>query len=230
MYMEFQSVSVETKEIQKMFYYAGVQMVKASVEYPVFSSRRFAPAVRNMNAYYEAMALRALKYAATSMRHAAIADYKYRKENGYPFNPYELDLNSVVTYNHNCVVSLYNDQYEYTGGAHGNVIRTSETWDLKTGKMISLKDLFPGNPRYAEQIKREIKRQIAAQLQSDPGIYFENYDELVEQTFNEEHFFLTNGSLVIYFQQYDIAPYSSGLPEFQIAHGTIPMMRIPTCR
>ncbi|MDR1630454.1 MAG: DUF3298 and DUF4163 domain-containing protein [Oscillospiraceae bacterium] len=230
MYMDLQSVSVETKEIQREFFYDGVQMVRASVEYPVFSSRRFAPAVQKMNAYYLAMAARALKYAATSMRHSAIADYKYRKANGYPFNSYELDLNTVITYNHNCAVSLYNDQYEFTGGAHGNVIRTSETWNLRSGKIISLPELFPGDPRYAEQIKREIKRQIAAQMQTGEGAYFENYDELVEQTFNEEQFFLSNGALVIYFQQYDIAPYSSGLPEFQIPLNAIPAMRMPSCR
>lgn len=229
MNMEQQSIFIDTREMQREFFYDGVQMVRAAIEYPVFSSRRFQAAARNMNAYYSSKARAAMKYAATSLRQAAIADYQYRKENNFPFHSYELDMNSVVTLNYRCVASLYTDQYEYTGGAHGSVIRTSTSWALRTGRMISLKDLFPHNPQYARQIKQEIKRQISEQIAAGEDVYFDDYEELVEKTFDEEQFFLTNDALVIYFQQYDIAPYSSGLPEFQIPYSKFPM-RLPSCR
>ncbi|MFU2363539.1 MAG: RsiV family protein, partial [Clostridiales bacterium] len=36
------------------------------------------------------------------------------------------------------------------------------------------------------------------------------------ETINFDSYYLTPKGIVIYFQQYDIAPYSSGLPEFLI--------------
>ena len=45
-----------------------------------------------------------------------------------------------------------------------------------------------------------------------------NYEKNVEQYFNPEHFYLKPAGLVVYFQQYEIAPYSSGIPEFTIPY------------
>ena len=51
-------------------------------------------------------------------------------------------------------------------------------------------------------------------------IYFEDYCKLVLDSFNPEQFYLVprgnTYDLVIYFQQYDIAPYSTGIPTFQM--------------
>ncbi|MFR3751201.1 MAG: RsiV family protein [Enterocloster sp.] len=34
--------------------------------------------------------------------------------------------------------------------------------------------------------------------------------------FNQNQFFLRPGYIVIYYQQYEIAPYATGIPEFSI--------------
>ncbi len=52
--------------------------------------------------------------------------------------------------------------------------------------------------------------QIEAQNAAGTGAYFDNYRELVPQTFNPAQFYLTPEGLTVYFQQYDIAPYASG--------------------
>ena len=44
--------------------------------------------------------------------------------------------------------------------------------------------------------------------------YFDDYAKLIQNTFNPDSFYLFPGGVVIYFQQYDIAPYATGLPEF----------------
>ncbi|HWQ73960.1 MAG TPA: RsiV family protein, partial [Syntrophomonas sp.] len=45
-----------------------------------------------------------------------------------------------------------------------------------------------------------------------------NYEELVEQTFDVNNFYCTPQGVVVYFQQYDIAPYASGIREFLLPY------------
>lgn len=101
----------------------------------------------------------------------------------------------------------------FQDGAHGNTIRTSQTWNLKKGEMVPLEYFF-NNPYFMV----EILKQINSQILENPEIYFENTCNLVLETFNSKNFYLTPSGIVIYFQQYDIAPYSSGIPTFTISY------------
>ena len=65
-------------------------------------------------------------------------------------------------------------------------------------------------------IVKEINAQIAKQNENGTGAYFPDYCSLILETINFDSYYLTPKGIVIYFQQYDIAPYSSGLPEFLI--------------
>ncbi|HCF50858.1 MAG TPA: DUF3298/DUF4163 domain-containing protein, partial [Syntrophomonas sp.] len=66
--------------------------------------------------------------------------------------------------------------------------------------------------------KTYIKKKIIEQIRENPDIYFDNYEELVEQTFNINSFYCTSQGVVVYFQQYDIAPYASGIREFLLPY------------
>ena len=47
--------------------------------------------------------------------------------------------------------------------------------------------------------------------------YFEDACSLVLETFNPQNYYLTTEKeVIIYFQEYDIAPYSSGIPIFEV--------------
>ena len=109
------------------------------------------------------------------------------------------------------VISLFVDEYYFSGGAHGNTIRTSQTWNMSQARMIELYELFR-NPYFL----LNIFRQIIAQINAEKEIYFEDACCLVIETFNPKSFYLTPSNIVIYFQQYDIAPYASGIRTFEI--------------
>ncbi len=143
----------------------------------------------------------------------AVETYKYNKENGYPIMVYEVYRTFEVTYNFSNIVSLYIDEYIFTVGAHGNTTRRSQTWDLlRNDCMLSIECFFPNNPYFIIDILKEINIQIS----TNPEIYFDNTCNLVIETFNPESFYLVPNGIVIYFQQYDIAPYSSGIRTFNI--------------
>lgn len=185
-------------------------MLKYYIEYPCISNSR-EPCFY-FNNYNKNLALRIQNRAETELYNQAVQMYKYNKEHNYPIMVYEVYRNFVVTYMDLNYLSLYTDEYIFTGGAHGNTIRTSQTWNLLQCTMMKLCNFFNNNPYFLIDILKQINEQIA----KEPDIYFENTCNLVLDTFNSENFYLVPNGIVIYFQQYDIAPYSSGIREFKI--------------
>ena len=197
-------MSVSNITLSKVKFCMGNPVLTYAVRYPEFTSSCFSQCAKKINQYYRQRAENLVCRIHQCMIPAAIKDYRTNTDENRPALPYELISEYTVTQNERCLLSLYTDCYQMTGGAHGNTIRSSETWDLKTGCKICLPELCAcqGSKIYTA-IKTEIKKQIAAQAEN----YFENYEELVEQTFCGSQFYIENGKAVVYFQQYDIAPY-----------------------
>ena len=103
--------------------------------------------------------------------------------------------------------------YQYTGGAHGLYTWKANTFDLNEKKLLHLDDLFQQEDKYKEIIRTEIVRQI----KQNESIYFPDAVEKVTST-KKFHYFLEPDNLVIYFPLYEIAPYSSGIPQFRIPY------------
>ena len=125
---------------------------------------------------------------------------------------YEIYRNYEITLNADNIISLYIDEYIFSGGAHGNTVRTSQNWELYYNQIIHLEDIYKYNPYFVINILKSINNQISQEKE----IYFEDSCILVLNTFNPRNFYLIPGAVVIYFQQYDIAPYSSGIRTFII--------------
>lgn len=138
-----------------------------------------------------------------------IAD-EYFKNGTPPLNPYQLNAKYKVT-NLKKVISLYIDYYQYTGGAHGVTTRKSYNIDETTGDILTLKDLFNSEYNYKDKIDSNIKNEI----NKNSDIYFtgkEGFNGIDEKT----KFYIEDGNLVIYYGQYEIAPYATGIPEFRM--------------
>lgn len=106
-------------------------------------------------------------------------------------------------------ISFYIDYYELTGGAHGSTFRKSYNIDLKTGKVLNLNDVLKDIPNYKETIDKYIYDEISKK----PEVYF---IDSFKGIYGDISFNLDKSNLIIYFQQYEIAPYSSGIIEFKI--------------
>lgn len=100
------------------------------------------------------------------------------------------------------------------GGAHGETKRTSDTWDFHTGSAITLNDILQLSSISLHNLHQCIAQQIRERLTLSPGSYFDDYSSLLLDNFDLANFYLQDNKIVIYYQQYDIAPYSTGIPEF----------------
>lgn len=210
-------LNIEKKILQKEMKYKGDVILKYTIEYPQVTENKWIIATQKFNIYNYNKAILLRKKAEGKLFNEAKELYEYNKKNGYPIMVYEVYYTFNVTYITDNIVSLYTDQYMYTGGAHGITIRESQNWDFRTARQIPLQSLFPNNSNYVQTILTQINRKIQQDIQNGNDIYFDNYCCLTVENFDVNNYYLENGNIVIYYQQYDIAPYSSGILTFEIS-------------
>lgn len=218
--------TVSSKALKDTMYFRTIPVFKYKICYPCFTTTYSMAAARNINSYYYHNARKTQEYCRTALFKQAVDTARYIPSSQPPFNSYEFDSVYRITYNLNCIASLYTDQYQYMGGAHGATERTSDTWNFKTCARLSLKQFYPSCCDFPENIFKEIECQIQNRLKESPSSYFDDYADLLRKNFNPDSFYLDhNGGLIIYYQQYDISPYSTGIPTF-----SIPVQEdFPTC-
>lgn len=212
--MDLKMVTESMETIEEEMQYQGKTVLKFKIEYPRFESARYKRATEKMNTYYKLRSQAFAAWCRTKLYRQAVEQFIYSKKNKYPIMVYEAVDGYTVTYNKECMVSLFNDRYIFSGGAHGNTTRTSNTWDLKSKRRVTAERFFPRGSNYKAYVQEEIIRQITEQMESGEDIYFDDYVDNVQENWDSKSYYLTPEGVVFYFQQYEIAPYSSGIPEF----------------
>ena len=206
--------TITEKILNDTMLYGNIPVFTYHIAYPSFSTTCVLSAAQTANIYYMQLAENTEQYCRTVLYPQAVESARYITSNHPPFNRYTLDMNYQITYNSGCITSLYMDTYTYMGGAHQELERISDTWDFSTGKQLHLDDISALTPAALNGLQTSVERQIADRLKESPGSYFEDYPYLLRNKFNQNHFFLRPGYIVIYYQQYEIAPYATGIPEF----------------
>jgi len=110
--------------------------------------------------------------------------------------------------NNRGILSISIEVYWFSGGAHGMTVLKSVTFDVTTGRLYRLQDLFKERSKYVNRLTEIIKRQIKER----------DIPVIVDFTSikPDQDFYIENRSLVIYFQLYELAPYAYGFPTFKI--------------
>ncbi len=210
---------IEIKKITHNLIYDNTVILKYTIEYPQIINSQYILGQRNFNTYNLKIVNDLKQYIFTELYSSAKDIYKYNKENGYPIMVFEVYVSCNITENYNNIVSLYTDKYIFEGGAHGTTIRTSQNWDLAVGMQFDLSRLFPNNQYYIINILKEINKQIKEQIEKEgENIYFKDYCQLVLENFNLKNFYMFPNYFEVFFQQYDIAPYSTGILTFKIKY------------
>ncbi len=149
------------------------------------------------------------------------AEYKASMEQyGGPVHPFQVFVDYDVHYNLNGLLSISVSYYGFQGGAHGFTVRETLNLDVNTGKVLTLGDFFGQDENYKDIVSRKILEQIAA----SPEMYFEEAPDTVAKITGDQPFYIGDGQIVIYFAQYEIAPYAAGMPEFAVPLPHMPGM------
>ncbi|MBU3196211.1 DUF3298 and DUF4163 domain-containing protein [Clostridium algidicarnis] len=139
------------------------------------------------------------------------AEYKKQcGKSGQDFNIQVAQSDYKVTYNSDDILSIVIEYYEYNGGAHGMTYKINFNYYIDTGERIKLSSLFKEGFNYKEHVDKAIKEA----MDKTPEVYFEDKFQGIN---DDTSFYITKEGIVIYFPLYEIAPYSTGIPEFIIS-------------
>lgn len=186
-----QGVQVETRTITKSLPGASIK-----AEYPHVSGLKSKSVQRRLNSIFKARAEAFVKKSVQEMKQSGPSPSGHE---------YEFLGNYNVTYNKNGILSLYEQTYAYTGGAHGNSYREGMTFRLEDGKLLTLDELLRANPNY----RQIVDPAIAQQLQQTQG-YFGNFKTIGPNP----SYYVKDEGVVIFFPVYEYLPYVNGFPEF----------------
>lgn len=113
-----------------------------------------------------------------------------------------------------CMLSGYETYYQYMGGAHPGTIRVGVNYDVATGEKLELADVVEDY----DALYQKVLDYLENDFEYREGL-FPDYKDTVKKFFYPEEnaeypytlqWYLTEGSLVIYFNEYDIGPYAMG--------------------
>lgn len=220
-------VNIFSQKFEKNYNFEDEEILKLNINnFEVFTKQN-PNVLRRINGIIDCQSCNFLAYSYNILFADALEEYKNSNPETLPFRPYEAFMAYTLTYNQNCYLSYYVDKYIFTGGAHGNTNRMSCTFSLETGEPVMVYRFFK-NLNYKSYIISEITRQATLIENENPGTLFENYRELIKENFKINNYYLTPEGIVFYFQQYEIAPYSSGILTFTIPYSEVNSP--PSCR
>lgn len=124
---------------------------------------------------------------------------------------FDYQLSYSVKYNKNSVVSIFIQDYLYTGGAHGMGWITTYNFNLNTGNEIKLTNILNTKSKITK-----VQKYAHNYIMKRPDIFFEDIVLRDVTIDNNRPFYYTGNGIAIVFQEYEVAPYSSGYPVVSI--------------
>ena len=126
--------------------------------------------------------------------------------------PYEANVTTEVRYKTNEFVSFIVYYYQFTGGAHGMTTFDTYNVDMKNCKIITLADVIKQGD------EKIIRDSILKQVDQKKDEFFEeDARQLVtNEDLSKRPFVIEEDGIIFKYNHYEIAPYSTGMPEFKI--------------
>lgn len=120
--------------------------------------------------------------------------------------PWEAQIDGELLFESSKLISVSITSYVNTGGAHGNTSITFLNFDGQTGKRLKNKDLLKDE----EGFKKLAQSYLKTTLKEDDVLFDDDLFKL------PENMAYTDNGVVLLYNTYEIAPYSTGIIEFTI--------------
>jgi len=121
-------------------------------------------------------------------------------------------------------ISYTQQEYDYSGGAHGMPYWVPHTFDLHTGEELDL-SFFVANEE--EEFKDIVTEHFIKMYDVDSDLYWDDAVETVREYVDFRWpFYLNEDGVVIYFSPYDLAPYAAGFVEIVVPYEDLEL-RVP---
>ena len=132
---------LKKREFRKNLLYESEIILSYRIEFLEMIGREFLLGKEAFNKEQIEQAKALQKYAEGELFEQAKQLYQYNKEHGYPTRKYEVIKEDRVSYFQGEWISLFSEQYLYTGGANGTSIRKFTKLEFKTSKANSFRTM-----------------------------------------------------------------------------------------
>lgn len=123
-----------------------------------------------------------------------------------------LEISWDEKYNKNDFLSVVEEKYIYTGGAHGSLVREPRNIDTAGARQVRLADLFEDDA-YVNTLNRMINELVTEKS----GDYKDLWAKPEIQESHQTDFYINDDDkLVIFFQPYELSYYARGFVEFPL--------------
>lgn len=152
--------------------------------------------------------------SAASIKQFATEDYQssYTWENRFKV---EAETDKYVT--------LSINSYIYQGGAHGSSIISQQTFRKEDGRELNWNNMFNTENQYKlrELIKGELMKYFKVTSDEELANYLLNPDDAFLLPLPQTPPVLLKNGIHLVYQQYEIAPYACGMPEFTLPYSEV---------
>ena len=148
---------------------------------------------------------------------------EYAREGG--FEPMDIDyeyvINTTISYGNNRdIIGCNINWYQYTGGAHGGTLITCRNYRLEDGSVVTLDNYL--KPGYKEVLIPVLEKQLLKETGCPDREHLGDYGYFPEvPMFVPDNFEIRQDSIAFIFNQYDIAPYSTGITTLVVSEDDI---------
>ncbi len=196
--------------------YKGKVVLKYEINIPHMEDLACAS---RFNSYNNEFTGEILKKINSNLFYKSIKQYNiFEKTNC--FSPVCITSSVDIMVSTNDYISLFIDVH-YDKGAEGlSTFRNSQTWNMKTGKMESLKSLFVRFD-WREKLMQELYVGVS-KLEQEMGVScYPEWRGCLQKSLDNDRYYLTAEGIVVFVPQGEIASEIWGIPTFLVEYKSI---------
>ncbi len=198
----------------------GLPLVSTYVTRPDVTGLVESAAKKAIERYYDDLYRQEQEWWTDGLVDFARENKKAAADYGGDFLPFTVTETNEIVYDGKAFLSIRRDLETYTGGAHGSHAVSCDNFRKSDGSLVKLSELFRDGS-YQDVLLEHVAAYIRNSLPENAPALYDNWEDTLKSTFDENHFFIDREALTIVYQEYDIAPYTSGAQFFPVAYADI---------
>lgn len=187
----------------------GTVLYTIDVEYPVLNDKCEAAGKKAVNEAVKKSIEEAVDAGSEEIKKAAEELYNSAKETEEKFMPLSVMGDYKVTLENSGTLSFYVDLSYNFNGAHPMTYRNGYTYDLESGKELTLSDVTGVSENKAMEIIKNAYTE-AIKADTENKTFFTDVLKNLDETLKTVDFYLEDKNIVFFTELYSVAPYAAG--------------------
>lgn len=189
----------------------GTTLICITYSYPVIENPEENGYISQLNDEYKTYAQ---KFVQEAEEHVEDAMFML-EEMGSDYLPMELSLSYEVHADRKDILSITNYCYYGLGGAHPNTTRQSRTFDTAKEMELAFSDIVNGNEDERHTMVYDV---FIKYFEENYEGFSKEMAEVIDEEADNVKFYLTDDSLVLYFDVYQVSSYAMQYPTVELSY------------